>query len=189
MNAVQPLLEATELSAGYEGPVVGPLSFSVSPGEVLVLSGPNGSGKSTLLAAVLGTARIFSGDCRLGPGVELAWQCQQDTLPAEFPMTARELLALAGGDAGRLPADLRSVVDRRLDQLSGGQRQLMRVWAAIASPASLLLLDEPTNSLDPHTASLLSGYLQSLPGHRGVVLVCHESAFVRQVAHRVVEVA
>ena len=189
MNAPQPLLEATDLSAGYEGPVVGPLSFTLSPGEVLVLSGPNGSGKSTLLAAVLGTARIFSGDCRPGPGVELAWQCQQDTLPGEFPMTGRELLALNGGDPEQLPPALRSVADRRLDRLSGGQRQLMRVWAAIASPASLLLLDEPTNSLDPDTASLLCDYLCSLPPHRGVVLVCHEPDFVRQVAHRVLEVA
>ena len=55
-----PLLIVTDLEAGYNAPVVGPVSFSINPGEVLGLVGPNGVGKSTLLKAIADPTR-----CRL----------------------------------------------------------------------------------------------------------------------------
>ena len=183
------LLQADRLSAGYEGPVVGPLSFLVSPGEVVVLSGPNGCGKSTLLGAVLGEASIFSGTLNRREGVRLACQRQNDCLAGELPVTGEELLALDDASPATLPDYLQAVCRRRIDCLSGGQRQLLRVWTTLASPARLLLLDEPTNNLDPAGEALLADYLRALPADRGVLLVCHEPDFVEQVAHRVIKVS
>ncbi len=184
----EPLLQAEELSAGYQGPVVGPVSFSVSAGEVVVLSGPNGCGKSTLLGAVLGHSRVFSGSLRRSSRASLACLGQQAGLPEELPMTGRELVTLAEGDPAVLPEYLGAVLHQRVDRLSGGQRQLMHVWAAIAGSARLLLLDEPTNNLDPVSESLLADYLCGPLGERGVLLVCHEPDFVARVADRVIEV-
>ena len=84
MNAA-PLLTVTSLEAGYDDPVVGPVSFTVSTGEVFGLVGPNGSGKSTLLKAIADHVRIFKGDIELRPGITVAWQDQQPS----------------GGDPGR----------------------------------------------------------------------------------------
>lgn len=55
------LLEVWDLVAGYRTPVVGALSFRLSPGDILGLSAPNGSGKSTVVSAISATAHIFRG--------------------------------------------------------------------------------------------------------------------------------
>ena len=67
------LLEVRELVAGYDEPVVGPVSLRVHPGEVVGLSGPNGAGKSTLLKAIANGVRVFSGEVKRQPGLLLGW--------------------------------------------------------------------------------------------------------------------
>ena len=67
----QPLLAADGLVTGYLEPVIGPLSFSVSPGEVVGPWGANGCGKSTLLRAIADKARIFEGNLERPPGLTL----------------------------------------------------------------------------------------------------------------------
>lgn len=185
----QALLRLQDIEAGYQRPLVGPLSFAVNPGEVVVLQGANGAGKSTLLRALTGQARVFAGRHQCAPGVSIGYQCQHSPLPAELPVTGAEFLQAAGANTARLPARLRDLLPWRLDRLSGGQWQLLRVWAVLAQPAQLLLLDEPTNNLDPEGEALLSDALASLEPGRGVLLVCHEAAFVAGVAARKVEVA
>lgn len=183
------ILRVENLVAGYQKPVVGPVSFDLAEGEVLALSGPNGCGKSTLLAAILDPARRFAG--RVGWPVDLvpAYQAQQTPLDQPLPLTAAEFLKLAGADTAGLPESLRSQLSQRVDRLSGGQRQLLRVWAALGQATRLVLLDEPTNNLDPENEALLISLLNHQPADRGVLLVCHEADFVRQVTSRVIEVA
>ena len=72
-----PLLMLTGLSAGWDRPVVGPVSLEVHRGEVIGLWGPNGSGKSTLLAAIADGARVFAGTVRRALRLTLAVQTQQ----------------------------------------------------------------------------------------------------------------
>ena len=103
MNAT-PLLTVTNLEAGYEAPVVGPISFTVSEGEVFGLVGPNGSGKSTLLKAIADHVRIFDGDIHLRPGITVAWQDQQPVRLPEMPFSGREYLKYAEANSGEPPA-------------------------------------------------------------------------------------
>ncbi len=126
MTAASPLLRATELVAGHERPVVGPLSFALGPGEVLGLWGPNGSGKSTLLDAITDSARVFSGSVQRAPGLTLAYQEQRPVRLPAMPLTGRDLLRLAGMERPAAPAavpsppaSLRTLLGRRLDTLSG----------------------------------------------------------------------
>jgi len=183
------LLEVDGLVAGYRGPVIGPLSFSLYPGEVVGLSGANGSGKSTVLRAVTGSARVFGGHIRQRPGARVAYQAQQPMEPGELPMRGSELLALMDADEATLPPRLRELLHLRVDRLSGGQRQLLLVWAALGHPADILFLDEPTNNLDPDGVDLLVQTLNQLPCYRSALVISHEQRFLDKVAHRVVEVA
>lgn len=142
------LLEVREVVAGWQQPVTAPLSFELAPGEILGLVGPNGVGKSTLLAALAGVGRVFSGDVQRSAGVRLGFQSQMLPPLAGLPLSGNDLLQLTGASADCLPAWLSGCLAQRLDQLSGGQRQYLALWAILQSPVQVLLLDEPGNNLD-----------------------------------------
>lgn len=181
------LLSISGLSAGYEQPVVGPLSFQVNAGEVVGLAGANGCGKSTVLRALVGAAQVFAGRVEKAAGVRVALQSQHSSRPEELPLRARELLQLMNVDVNSLPPRLQALLDDRLDRLSGGQRQLFMVWAALAHPARLVLLDEPTNNLDPDGVALLTRQLSALEPERGALVVSHETEFLREACDRVIQ--
>jgi ABC-type Mn2+/Zn2+ transport system ATPase subunit len=184
------LLDVRNLVAGYKDPVVGPVSFQLSRGEILGLSGPNGSGKSTVLRALIGRARIFSGTVERCEDVRTEVQPQQPVRLAEMPITGREFLRLTGADRQPPPAQLAPLLDQRLDRLSGGQFQLLHVWACLGSPAELVLLDEPDNNMDPRARATLIEVLHgSRKEGRGVLVVSHEHDLVDAVCTRLVEVA
>ena len=178
------LLTVDALVAGYQVPVVGPVSLTLRAGEVVALNGPNGSGKSTVLAALLGNARSFSGAVTIAREARLAWLSQRSPLDDPLPMTAAEYLALAGADVALVPDGLRGLLDRRVDRLSGGQRQMLRICAAMGQSANLVLLDEPTNNLDPRNSEYLVQMLAERTAERAVLLVCHEADLVARVASR-----
>lgn len=186
---MDPLLELDGIVAGYDAPIIGPVSLRVQPGEVVGIQGPNGIGKSTLLRAVTRVARVFTGEIRRRPGLRMAHQRQRPVRLSPMPMLGRELLRLTGAEGGSLPPLLTPLLDRRLDRLSGGQMQFLQIWACLGGAAELVLLDEPTNNLDPRGTAALAEVLRTLDRRRGVLLVSHEVDFVQRVCTRVVEVA
>jgi zinc transport system ATP-binding protein len=182
-----PLLVANGLVAGYSEPVIGPLSFSLQPGEVVGLWGANGCGKSTLLRTIAGKARIFEGALEHPPGLTLAWQAQQPVRLDEMPLNGHDYLRYAQADRPP-PARLIPWLGRRIDTLSGGQFQFLAVWAILGGSADLVLLDEPTNNLDPDGEQLLTEMLRLKQGHRAVLLVSHERQFLQTACSRILEV-
>lgn len=184
----QPLLVASGLVAGYSQPVIGPLSFSVLPGEVVGLWGANGCGKSTLLRAIAGEARIFAGSLERLPGSSLRWQMQQPIRLDEMPLDGHDYLRCAQAEREAPPARLTPWLHRRVDTLSGGQFQLLAVWSMLGGSADLVLLDEPTNNLDPGSEQLLAEMLCSEHGHRAALVVSHERQFLEQACSRVLEI-
>ena len=86
-----------------------------------------------------------------------------------------------------LPERLARFAHARLDSLSGGQFQLLCVWACLASPAGLVLLDEPTNNLDPAGVNLLGELLANRRQGQAIVLISHEPRFMTALAPRVVD--
>jgi zinc transport system ATP-binding protein len=182
------LITANELVAGYIEPVIGPLSFSVYPGEVVGLWGANGSGKSTLLRALAKQARIFSGAIETRTGLSLAWQMQQPVRLDEMPLNGHDYLRYAQADRETPPERMLSWLDRRIDTLSGGQFQLLAVWAILGGWADLVLLDEPTNNLDPAGQESLVEILKTEQDMRAVLLVSHEHTFLEQACDRVINI-
>ncbi len=184
----EPLLSFREIVAGYTGPLVGPVSFDVRTGEIVGLEGPNGAGKSTLLRTLTGASRIFSGEIVRKPGISVTYQRQRPARPAGIPLTGRELLHLTGAGHAPVPDNLKPLLLERIDRLSGGQFQILEVWAVLASGAQLVILDEPTNNMDPAAVSALSEMLMTKNESRGVLLVSHEMSFLKRIGARTVEV-
>lgn len=186
--SIDALLQVDQVVAGYTTPVVGPVSFSVQPGQVLGLGGHNGAGKSTLLRAITGMSRVFSGSIRRAPDLRLCHQWQRPELPPELALLGRELYTLLGADPDLAPAVIQPLMQRPLYRLSGGQFQMLQTLACLCSPARLVLMDEPTNNLDGRALEALSAILHDLSPERAVLLVSHEKAFLERHCSRMIEV-
>lgn len=180
-----PLIQFNNVVAGYQQPVVGPVSFSLEKGQVLGIGGPNGAGKSTLLKALTGGARVFQGEVRKQPGLVISHQTQAFDTSHDIPLTGAELLALTGATAEGLPEWLAERLQQRIDRLSGGQLQFLRLWACLMAPADLVVLDEPTNNLDRAGVACLEQALRQAP-RRTVIIVSHDARFEQAVCDLVV---
>jgi len=182
------LLRVEGLVAGHERPVCRPVSFELHRGEILGLSGPNGAGKSTLLKVITGAARCFGGTIWRPAGEDMAVLDQHPRRTPECPLTGGDLLNAC--EAKQLPAPriLQSILPQRLDSLSGGQYQLLQVWACLGGSAGLVFLDEPTNHLDPHAQAMLAALLKERPDGRGLLIVSHDETFLEAVCDRVLQV-
>jgi ABC-2 type transport system ATP-binding protein len=182
------------------------LNLKIAPGEVVGLLGPNGAGKTTTINLLLGVLTPTAGQILLfgqQVGVQrgsLAKRMNFASAYAGLPrnLTLRENLAIFGDlyeverPRERIAAvleelELTALAERRIMQLSAGQRMRAVLAKALLSEPELLLLDEPTASLDPDTADRVREYLASL-ARRGVTLLwtSHNMLEVERYCSRVV---
>ncbi|HZP94729.1 MAG TPA: ABC transporter ATP-binding protein [Candidatus Limnocylindria bacterium] len=197
------MLEARGVVAGYrEREVLHGCDLTVGSGEVVAVVGPNGAGKSTLLRVLAGLLRPSAGEVRIGdvplatlPRADVARRVAVVPQAVEtlFPFTVRELVAL--GRTARLDAlgrssgddvaavtraiatlDLDDLAERRVDAISGGERQRVVLAMALAQETPVLLLDEPTVHLDPAHQLATVDLVRRLARERGlaVLAIVHE---------------
>ncbi len=181
------MLALIDAVAGYAAPVSPPASFSVARGEVVGLAGPNGIGKSTLLKAVLGVARLFAGRIERAPGTRIGYLPQQPVRLPEVPLSGSELLATLGAARLSPPARLAEKLGARIDRLSGGEYQLLMLWAMLAGEGELILLDEPTNNLDAGHIQIAVDEIAAARPQRASLVVSHDRAFLEAVCTRIVD--
>jgi len=183
LPAATPVFECERLVAGYTEAITQPVTMRLRSGDAIALRGENGVGKSTLLRGIGGSAKIFSGSMARAPGVELLHHQQQWDAGPELPLTGLDICRLTGASVAAAPSRLQSLLGRRLDELSGGQTQLVRLWSCLGSSAGLLLLDEPTNNLDAIAIGLLTDMVRERSVDRAIIVVSHESAFLDAVCN------
>jgi manganese/iron transport system ATP-binding protein len=170
------------------------VDLELQPGEFLAVLGPNGAGKSTLLKAVLGLVAVVDGRIEVlgrSPAKarrDVAYVPQADTLDAEFPVTAGQVVLMGryreigwirrpGAADRRIAAAALEAVglgerrDARFGTLSGGQRQRVLLARAIAQQPRLLLLDEPFNGVDAVSQDALLAALAELRAAGAAVLM------------------
>ncbi len=180
------LFRADRLAADYgEGPVFPPMSFSLEPGDRLALTGPNGCGKSTLLKLLLGKPIPFAGDLWRAGELVISY------LPQDCWGLSGSLEDYA--QAQGVDGDLMRAILRKLDfprellglpmeGYSAGQKKKAALAASLAKPAHVFLWDEPLNYIDLLSRRQLEELL--LEAKPAMVLVEHDSRFVRQVCSR-----
>lgn len=182
-----PLLHIDALLAGYDRPVGLPLTLTLARGEIVGLWGANGCGKSTLLKTLVGAARCHGGSFTLAPGSRLAYMPQRQQRPAELPLTGREMLRFLGVDRVTPPPGLVACLERRVDALSGGQYQLLSLWATLAGAADVVLLDEPTNHLDAAHLALAVEEILVRRAQLACLIVSHDRDFLLRIGARIVD--
>ncbi len=186
------VLEAEGLVKGYgDRLLIDGLSFRVPRGAIVGIIGPNGAGKTTLFRMIVGEEQPDAGTLRLGETVQLAYVDQhRDALDGD--RTVWEVIS-DGQDiirVGGWETPSRAYVGRfnfkgpdqqkRVRELSGGERNRVHLARLLRSGGNLLLLDEPTNDLDVETLRALEEALLAFPG--SVMVISHDRWFLDRVA-------
>jgi ATP-binding cassette subfamily F protein 3 len=159
--------------------------------ERVGLIGPNGAGKTVLLRCILGLEKPDAGEITLGPSTTVAYYAQEhqtldydatlgDELRAAKAMGDRELYGLLGRFLFT-PQD----AQKKISQLSGGEKARVQIAKLMLSGANFLLLDEPTNNLDIPSSEVLEAALDEYDGT--VLVISHDRYFLDNVVERIVE--
>ena len=185
------VLEARGLAHGFEDRLLfEDLSFTMPPGAIVGVVGPNGSGKTTLLRIVTGGVQCRAGAFRVGDTVKIGYVDQGRVLDDEHTVWQ----AISDGQErivlGKREVNSRAYVARfnfsgsdqqkKVGELSGGERNRVHLARMLKEEANLLLLDEPTNDLDVNTMRALEDGLVEFGG--SCVVVSHDRWFLDRIA-------
>ena len=186
------VIEFENVSKGYgDRLLIDNLSFKVPPGAIVGIIGPNGAGKSTLFRMISGREQPDSGSVKVGQTVRVAFVDQsRDSLPDD--KTVFEAIS-DGADlltVGRHEMPSRAYLGRfnfrgadqnkRVGDLSGGERGRLHLAKTLITGGNLLLLDEPSNDLDVETLRALEDALLEFAG--SVMVISHDRWFLDRIA-------
>jgi len=184
------VIEATGLTKGYnDNPLIKDLTFSIPRGAVIGLIGPNGTGKTTLFRMVIGEESPDAGKIEIGSSVKLSY-VDQDRHDLDGDKTIFE--EITGGtdqiEVGGRSINSRSYVgkfnfkgsdqQKKVANLSGGERNRVHLAKLLRRGGNVLLLDEPTNDLDVTTLRNLESAILNFSGC--VLVISHDRFFLNR---------
>ncbi len=185
------VLEANDLQKAFDDQLLmDGLTFKVPPGAILGVIGPNGAGKTTLFRMIVGKENPDAGTLRLGETVKLGYVDQERELDGK--KTVWEVIS---GGAEQIQLGAREMPSRayvgrfnfsggdqqkRVEDLSGGERNRVHLARMLKEGANFLLVDEPTNDLDVNTLRALEEALLEFGGSS--MVISHDRWFLDRIA-------
>jgi sulfate-transporting ATPase len=186
------VIEASDVSKGFGDKLLFEgLSFSLPPAGIVGVIGPNGAGKTTLFRMIVGEEQPDAGTLRLGDTAQVAYV---DQSRAELDPANSVWKQISGGadtiELGKREVNSRQYVSwfnfrgsdqqKRVSDLSGGERNRVHLAKLLRSGGNVLLLDEPTNDLDVDTLRALEEALLDFAGC--AVVISHDRWFLDRIA-------
>jgi ATP-binding cassette ChvD family protein len=167
------------------------LTFKLPPGGIVGIIGPNGAGKSTLFKMITGQEKPDDGKIEIGESVKLGFVDQsRDTLDSSKTIWEEISGGLDVLNVGNREIPSRAYVSsfnfkgsdqqKKVGQLSGGERNRVHLAKTLLTGANVLLLDEPTNDLDVETLQSLEAALEDFAGC--AVVISHDRWFLNRLA-------
>lgn len=209
MKNAETILELKGITVSYDNrPVISNFSMQLKRGELVAIVGASGSGKSSLIRAILGFVPIASGEMFVN-GVsmrtseirkhtaylpqDLSFPCEWVSEVLDMPFSfknnrEKKVTVESWRDSfGKLGLD-NDIMDKRLNEISGGQRQRMMVALCSLLDKELVILDEPTSALDAASVDLVIRYIKDM-ALRGktVISVTHDKNFA-SACDRVIDI-
>jgi len=186
------VIEATSVSKGYgDKLLIDDLNFKLPPAGIVGVIGANGSGKTTLLRMITGDEKPDKGELRTGDSVNLGYVDQsRASLTAESTVWQEISEGEEQINIGKQKVHSRAYVgafnfrgadqQKKVGQLSGGERNRVHLAKMLKSRANVILLDEPTNDLDVDTLRALEEALLNFAGC--AVVISHDRWFLDRIA-------
>src|SRR3984893_12892738 len=188
----QNVIDFSQLKKGYgENLLIDDLTFKLPPGGIVGVIGPNGAGKTTLFRMITGQENADAGTITVGESVRLGYVDQsRDSLEGKNSVWeeisgGKDMLAL-----GKREVNSRAYCaafnfkgadqQKKVGQLSGGDRDRVHLAKMLKSGANVILLDEPTNDLDVDTLRALEEALEDFAGC--AVIISHDRWFLDRIA-------
>ena len=188
----QNVVDVDHLKKGYgDNLLIDNLTFKLPPGGIVGVIGPNGAGKTTLFRMITGQEKPDTGSIRISDSVHLGYVDQsRDTLDGSKNVWEE----ISGGNdvivLGKREMNSRAYCSnfnfrgadqqKKVGQLSGGERNRVHLAKMLKSGANVLLLDEPTNDLDVDTLRALEEALEDFAGC--AVIISHDRWFLDRIA-------
>jgi ATPase subunit of ABC transporter with duplicated ATPase domains len=197
------VIEVTNLRKGFgDRLLIDDLSFTLPPAGIVGIIGPNGAGKTTLFKMLIGAANgwpegsepVDAGTIKIGDTVQLSYVDQsRDALAADNSVYDEITGGIEHLKIGNREIHGRAYVasfnfkgtdqQKKVGDLSGGERNRVHLAKVLKSGGNVLLLDEPTNDLDVDTLRALEAGLESFPGC--AVVISHDRWFLDRIATHV----
>ena len=186
------VIEAKNISKAYgEKVLIDNLSFKIPKGAIVGIIGPNGAGKTTLFRMITGQEKPDSGEIVIGDTVDLGYVDQsRDELNANKNIWEEISDGLDIIELGKKQIPSRAYVgqfnfkgtdqQKKIGQLSGGERNRVHLAKMLRKGANVILLDEPTNDLDVDTLRSLEEGIMNYPGC--VLVTSHDRWFLDRLA-------
>jgi sulfate-transporting ATPase len=186
------VIEADKVNKGFgDRLLMEELNFRLPPGGIVGVIGPNGAGKTTLFRMIIGQEKADGGSFRVGETVKLGYIDQsRDSLAADKTVWQEISDGLDEVELGKAKMPSRAYVasfnfkgadqQKKVGQLSGGERNRVHLAKMLKSGANVLLLDEPTNDLDVDTLRALEDALENFAGC--AVIISHDRWFLDRIA-------
>jgi sulfate-transporting ATPase len=186
------VIKAEHLRKGYgDRMLIEDLNFSLPRGGIVGVIGPNGAGKTTLFRMLVGQEKPDGGSLRVGDTVKLAYVDQsRDALAGDKSVFDEIAQGAEFFEMGKRKINTRAYVagfgfkgadqQKRVKDLSGGERNRVHLAKLLRSGGNLLLLDEPTNDLDVDTLRALEDAVLAFAGC--VVVISHDRWFLDRIA-------
>jgi ATP-binding cassette subfamily F protein 3 len=181
------MLEAHHLNFSYDAPLIQDLSLTVEKGERIAIIGKNGCGKSTILRLIAEDLSPQSGSIQTRDGVFMGYFGQTNINRLDAKMTIEQEIESANpqlnltqvrGICGLMMfgGDL---AEKKISQLSGGEKSRVLLGKILAHPCNLLLLDEPTHHLDVESVESLIDAMEEFNG--SCILVTHSELILNRL--------
>lgn len=191
-----PIISCADISFSIgDHEILHDISFSVFPNEVIALVGPNGVGKSTLLKLI---AKKYFPDINLGQGsmdgkIEMNADDNgiayfpQEILKKDLDIKVKEYIS---GDMAKKLGELNlagSILEKKVGELSGGEKSKINLLRIQGKKAELYLLDEPTNNLDAGAIRYLESFIKDKK-ESAFIIVSHDRQLLENFADKIVEI-
>lgn len=185
------VIEAQHLTKAFgDKLLIDDVNFSIPPGAIVGIIGPNGAGKTTLFKMITGADKADSGQIEVGDTVKLSYVDQSRDILDDDATVYDQICEgvdriIAGGREMHGRAYVAgfgftgSTQQKRVGDLSGGERNRVQLARVLKSEGNVLLLDEPTNDLDVDTLRALEDSLLGFPGC--AIVISHDRWFLDRV--------